>query len=57
MTKLDAIAQIRMGANQHKIVEIARLAQQERSLSDQLTNLRWKLTNQQLLQIADNFSK
>lgn len=43
-------------ANQHKIVEIALLAQQERSLSDQLTNLRWKLANQQLLQIADNFS-
>lgn len=44
-------------ADQHKIVEIARLAQQERSLSDQLTALRWKLTNQQLLKAATKLSE
>jgi restriction endonuclease S subunit len=37
---------------QRKIVEIAHLAQQERILSEKLTNLRWRLANQQLLQAA-----
>lgn len=44
-------------ADQHKIVEIALLAQRERILSENLTNLRWKLSNQQLLEVAKKFSK
>ncbi|PTX94084.1 hypothetical protein DB345_21230 [Spartobacteria bacterium LR76] len=43
-------------SGQHKIVEIARLAQRERILSEELTERRWRLANQQLLQAAQKFS-
>lgn len=40
---------------QQQIVAIAELAEQERSLSNQLTDIRWKLSNHQLLQTAKIF--
>jgi len=43
-------------ADQHKIVEIAHLAQQERILSERLAELNWQFSNQQLLQSAKKFS-
>lgn len=41
---------------QRTVVETARLAHQERILSEKLTALRWRLANLQLLQNAKNFS-
>lgn len=43
-------------ADQGKIVEIAQLAQRERTLSEKLTDLRWQSMNQQLLQAAQRIS-
>jgi restriction endonuclease S subunit len=41
-------------ASQRMLVEIAILAQKERTLSEKLTSLRWKLAHQQILQAAHN---
>lgn len=43
-------------SEQNKIVGIAHLARQERTLSERLAELRWQVSNQQLLQTAKNTS-